>query len=110
MTISLVTASISAGQSLSAAVQITGAIVGIVMPAGWTAAPVSFMASFDGGVTLVKLMSDGNEVSMPLVAGAFNQIEADDIGADFWVAVRSGTSGSPVPQASTVSITLVVAT
>jgi hypothetical protein len=108
---------IPAGQSLSNAVDCTGAnrIVRINMPPEWDGAVLTFMLSPDGGVfhdlfhvtipgdafhtyeVIVTPPHAGSVIVMPL-----------DFGNDVaWVKVRSGTSGVPVVQSADRSFSFV---
>jgi hypothetical protein len=107
------TATIASGQSLSGAVQIgKKSLVGIVMPAAWTAAALSFQASPDG-VTFDELyfVSAGASTEQTITAPAASQfIQLDPTqwrGIDT-LKVRSGTAGTPVAQSAAAVITLVV--
>lgn len=107
--IDLINATIAAGQSLSAEIDLGAkTLVGIVMPAAWTAAGLSFQVSIDGGVTWVEHTSSAG------AATAFTVAPAQYIAVDptLWrgvnaVKVRSGTLGSPVVQVAQAILKLV---
>lgn len=107
--LSNLTANIAASASLSGQVDIgPGRLVGILVPAGWTAANVTFQASPDGGVTWGNLFSYlGTEFTVVAVAGQFNAIDPTLLQGVVSLKVRSGTSGSPVTQTGAVAVTLV---
>lgn len=106
------TATIAAGQSLSAAVDLNRrGLAGLIMPAGWDAAGLSFRVSMDNQ-TFVNLYDTNGEATLPAstVVAASRGIMIDPrafVGFRY-VKVRSGTSGSPVTQSAERAITLVV--
>lgn len=107
------TVTIAAGQSLSAAVSIgSKSLVGIVMPAAWSTAGLTFQASSDGGATFRELYDDaGNEVTISSASAAASQQIA--LNPTYWrcvnlLKVRSGTAGTPVTQTPAATLTLVV--
>jgi len=104
------TFTIAKDASLSAGVYVGGArYFGIVMPAAWTEAAITFQVSPDG-TTYQDLLNDGGtEVSVTAAA-------ADNIGIATaatalapwaWVKIRSGTSASAVTQAAARTLYLV---
>jgi hypothetical protein len=107
------TAVIAASGSLSAAVAIgADTLVGIQMPAVWTAAGLTFQVSPDGGATWCELYDDaGNEVTVITPpAGAFIAFVTHPSNA--WrginmLKVRSGTAAVPVVQTPGATITLI---
>lgn len=103
------TVTIANGASLSGAVDLGSTrLIGIVMPAAWTAANLTFQAAVDG-VTYSNLYDDlGNEYTVTASTSRHILIAPDDyIGIQF-LKVRSGTSGAAVVQAAARVITLVV--
>jgi hypothetical protein len=92
-------------------------LVGILIPAAWTGAAITFSVSQDG-VTYMDMWNTslGTAVEVTIASGniptggvrflALNL--ADFIGVNF-VKIRSGTSGTPVIQGATRSIGLVLA-
>jgi hypothetical protein len=110
--ITLNPATIAAGASLSGPCALGAlTLVGISMPAAWTAAPLTFQVSPDGGVTWQELYDGaGNEVTVQAAAGQFIVPLADP--SYVWrgvnmVQVRSGTLGAPVVQVAGAVINLV---
>ncbi len=103
---------IANGASLSAPVNLGSHILcAIQVPAGWTAAGLTFQASDDGGTTWQSIFdSTGAEVTIPqsaTVAGQRISINSSAfIGVDY-LKVRSGTSGIPVNQTAQRTLTLV---
>lgn len=104
------TAAIASGGSLSAEVDLTGwSLVGIVMPAAWDAAALTFQAAPRAGGTPANLYdATGDEKEVAAAASRFVALDpAEWIGVGA-VRVRSGTSGTPVNQSAARSLTLVV--
>lgn len=97
---------IANGASLSAAVNLNNRILtGIFMPAGWTAAGMSFQVS-DDGVTYYDLQTDAAEYTA--AAAAAQYIGLNNLwffGARF-VKVRSGTAAAAVNQGAARSLLL----
>jgi len=101
--LTLCPATIAPGQSLSAPCP-TGAfsIVGFSMPAAWAAAPITFQASPDGGITwqelvdgagnAIAIQAAANQFVMPLTAPSY-----DWRGVNM-IQLRSGTLAAPVAQ------------
>ena len=90
------------------------AMVGISMPAAWTAASLSFQVSSDGGTTWQELFNDnGTAVSIPAASAAAGQFIALTTNSNYtWrgvnmMKVRSGTVGVPVVQTIGATVTLV---
>lgn len=84
--------------------------IGLQMPAAWTAASLTFQTSYDDGVTWHDLYDDaGVEVTLAPAtpAGKYLAVSPDPFGGLLWLKVRSGTSGSPVNQASNRALILV---
>lgn len=109
-TITLVQATIASGAALSDAIDIgTGELVAIVMPAGWTAASITFAATVDDTNYLSVNDAAGSEVAVTSPAAdkhillSFAGIKG--LGK---TKLRSGTVGVPVNQAAERVITLVI--
>jgi hypothetical protein len=102
---------IASGGSLSGAANLgSGKLVGIIMPASWTAADLTFNVTADG-TNYFNLYDDVVERTIPSAAAAASHF----IGLDYrqWlmvqgIKVRSGTAGIPVNQGADRIITLVV--
>lgn len=109
MELVLRTVTIANGASLSDAAQVDGAaLVGIVMPAAWTAANLTLQASHDDST--YNNMYDELGTEKTIVASTSRYISlnpADFLGTNS-VKVRSGTSGTPVNQGGDRSIILVL--
>ena len=104
---------IANGASLSGAATLDGkSVVGLISPAAWTPAGISFEASRDG-TTFYPLYSAAGEVSIPSahVAAAearFFQMDPGDWIGFAAVKVRSGLNGAAVAQGAARTVTLVV--
>jgi hypothetical protein len=109
--IEIQTATIGAGASLSAEVGLgEKTLVGIVMPAGWDAASLTFQASPDD-VNFPELYDGaGNAVSFTVAAGQFIAVDPTRWRGVTAIKVRSGTSGAPVNQTAARTLTLVTRT
>lgn len=109
--ITLNPATIAAGTALSGPVALGAlTLVGISMPAAWTAAPLTFQVSPDG-VTWQELYDGaGNEVTIQAAANQFIIPLANP--SYLWrgvnlVQVRSGTLAEPVNQVAAATINLI---
>jgi len=96
-----VSATIAISGSLSGEVHLNGdALVGIEMPAAWTAAELTFQTSFDS-VTYQDLYDEfGMEVTVQAAASRNIQMNPAEWTHVKYLKVRSGTSGTPVAQAA----------
>ena len=105
------TATIPASGSLSAEVALgQKTLVGIIMPAAWTAASLTFQATPDD-INFSELYDGaGNVVTITAAAGQFLQIDPTKWRGITGIKVRSGTVASPVVQAASAVITLVTRT
>jgi hypothetical protein len=105
----LFSAAIASGQSLSGPVALgTTRLFGILVPAGWTAAGLSYQASVDG-VNYFELYTDaGTEVTSIVAASQVVVLSSPVqwLGISY-LKVRSGTVGIPVAQGSAVTLTLI---
>lgn len=113
----IVAVTILNGTSLSAEVNLNGKrIVGIVMPAAWTAAGIAFQALLDEPSALPKVPVFGNVVDVAgaevvVTAAASTYIAAAATAALYAlgrIKVRSGTNAVPVNQGADRTIKLVV--
>lgn len=110
--ISLLPAVIANGASLSGEVDL-GALdlVGIVMPAVWTAAGMTFQVSIDGGVTWVEhTTSAGAETTFTVAASQYVAVDPTLWRGVNAVKVRSGTLAVPVSQGQATTLNLVCRT
>jgi hypothetical protein len=107
----MATAVIASGASLSGEVVLNpmhGTIVGVAMPAEWTAADLTFQVSVDGGTTWLEVLrpDDGNALTVQVAAASYTPLAPTDLFGAKRIKVRSGTSGTPVNQAAGRTITL----
>lgn len=106
------TVTIANGASLSGEVDLEGfALVGIIMPAAWTAAVLTFAAASGSGGTFNPVYDDaGVEVSAQAAAARSIGVDSAAVAlASFrFLKVRSGTSGAAVNQDADRTITLVL--
>jgi hypothetical protein len=96
------TATIPAGQSLSNAIDISGALsVYIGLPTVWTPANVTFQGSLDAGATWFDLFDPNHiELMMPMAAdklGAMLQMNTS-VPKFGQVKLRSGVRNNPIAQ------------
>lgn len=107
------TLTIAASESLSGASQNLGEfrILGILMPASWTAADLTFQGSADG-TTYGDLYDDvGNEVGVDAAASRLISLTGakfDALQACSFVKVRSGPTGAGVAQGGDRSLVLLL--
>jgi hypothetical protein len=103
---------IANGESLSAAIDL-GSLRAhrLDMPAGWTAAAVTFQVSSDGEAYEDLYTVAGEYVIAQDVAGAGRTIVFDPMVffAIRWLKVRSGTAAAPVAQAADRALRIVMA-
>ena len=85
--------------------------IGIIMPAAWTAADLTFQVCDTAGGTFVNLYdSNGTEVDIAAAASKAYTLSAAMtrlIAPWRYIKVRSGTSGTPVNQGAQRLITIV---
>lgn len=108
---------IASGASLSDSINFNGRsdslaglrLFGIVMPAAWTAANLTFQASYDNGATWVDWVDNkGNAHYITPVAGTGTPIDPTVFAAVPMLRFRSGTAAVPVNQAADRTITLIL--
>lgn len=106
----VIPAVIAAGGSLSAAADLGGLrLAGIEMPAGWTAAGLTFQGAATNPAGLADLYDgSGAEVTLPAAAGRFIQVDEERFAGIRWLKIRSGTSATPVTQAAERTLRLVL--
>lgn len=87
-------------------------IVGIVMPAAWTAAGISFRGSIDGTNYFTLVDATGAEITVTSPAAsdyvALSQPMRDELEAVRFLQLRSGTNAAPVNQGAARVMTLIV--
>lgn len=99
MNAEVINATIATGAALSAGVGLGAkALVGIVMPATWDAAALTFQVSTDGGTTWQEMQSTSAVISFTAAASQFLAVDPALWRGVNMVKVRSGTSGAPVNQ------------
>lgn len=101
-------ATISSGQSLSAAVAVgAGVVTALIMPSAWTAADISFQGSIDG-VSFYDLYDayDG-EVTAKVAANRYVSIEGINFAGLTFLKMRSGPGAAAVNQGADRAITVV---
>lgn len=109
----VVPATIAAAGNLSPAINIgQKTLVGIVVPANWTTAGISFQASYDGGTTFGELLDQtATAIAVSSVTGgavahiAFDPTKLKGVNC---IKVRSGTSATPVTQTNQVTLQLLL--
>lgn len=88
-------------------------VVGIAMPSAWTAASITLMTvppltADPSAATWVDVYErDGTEYEITCDAGQHVIIPPADLAGIRFLKIRSGTSGTPVAQAATRTITLI---
>lgn len=103
------TVTIANGQSLSGAVDLSSyTLVGLVMPAAWTAAAITFQGSVDN-VNFFDVCDQNAEINVG--AAAANKYillsPATFVGLRY-LKIQSGTNAVPVNQGQQTTITLVL--
>jgi hypothetical protein len=93
-------ATIANGQALSGALNLGGLrLFGIVMPAAWTAANLTFQMSYDGGTTWVDVYdTTGSEVTTTAAVSRYLAVDPALFASLALIKIRSGTTGTPVNQ------------
>lgn len=105
-----VAATIADTASLSGAVDLGGySLVGLVTPAGWATAVITFQVSVDNATWLEYEDVNGTAVTIPSTAASkYRAIDASDFVGIRYLKVRSGTAGTPVAQSGGDVVTIVV--
>ncbi len=94
-----VVATIADGANLSDAVYLGGnVIVGIIMPAVWDAAVITFEVSMDDVTYLDAYSGAGAEHTLTVAASQHIWLDPAQFASYRWAKVRSGTSAAPVNQ------------
>ena len=90
---------IANGAALSDAVNLRGEVlVGVRMPAAWTAAGITFQVSMDNVTYLNAYAAGGGEVALVVVAAHHVALDPNGYAGFRWIKVRSGTGAAPVNQ------------
>jgi hypothetical protein len=110
-------ATIANGAAVSNIVQIgVGVLVGMIIPAVWTTAVITFLASVDG-VNFFEMYSAAGQliqvtpsptVSTYVAIGEDSDIKFEHFRGVIYLQLQSGTSASQVNQAQASVVTLVV--
>ncbi len=104
-----VTDTIAAGTALGAGFQINDMhLMGIIMPAAWTAAGLSFGGSYTGSGYLPMQDQFGAEMTVPAAANKYIVFPPGYLSGINWLQVRSGTFAAPVNQAAAATLTFLV--
>src|SRR5206468_2348533 len=85
----------------------TARVFAVQMPAAWTAAALTFLASSDG-VTFAPVYIADIEYSVPVAASRMVMLDFNLYGLQY-LQLRSGTAGTPVQQAADRTIKLICA-
>jgi hypothetical protein len=101
-------ASIANGQSLSSEfIDLKGlSLVGLLMPAAWTAATMTLVMSHDAATSYNVFDGDGTEVELTVSAGQYIKLSPSDFAGIHFLKLRSGTASAPVNQGAARSIIL----
>lgn len=104
------TATIANAASLSDSVSTSRTnIIGLIMPAAWTAAALTFQASIDGDNFYDLYDQAGNEFNVPAAASRhIGGLDALAFGSFNYLKIRSGTAATPVNQGAARAITLIL--
>lgn len=102
--------SIENGASMTDGINLGGLrLFGLVIPDEWTAANLTFQASFDAGATWVNILNKaGNENIVTVSVGGYLIIDSTDFAALQYLKIRSGTAAAPVAQEAARNISLVL--
>ncbi len=100
---------IAAGAALSASVELDRrTLVGIIMPAAWTAAVLTMQASGDGSTWHDIYDELGNESTLQVAAGRAVRVHPAFTRGWAYLRLRSGTGAAPVNQVAAVTLTVLV--
>lgn len=95
---------IPAGQSQSGVLDKEGfKLIGLIVPAGWTAADITFLGGLDpNGAFSPLYKDDGTEVTITVSAGRAVSIDVAGLSLAPWryLKLRSGSAAAPVNQAA----------
>jgi len=104
-----VTTTLVSGQSLTPAIDLgIGRLARLVIPAGWTAADVTFQTSYDGAAWSDLYDASGNVYTVKAAAGRAILLPLADFLSMGRLKIRSGTPTAPVAQAADRALTLVL--
>jgi hypothetical protein len=98
---------IGSGQALSGEADLEGRVlVGVVIPAAWSAANLTFQGAAAPGGTFQDVYDDAG-TEYVVTAAASRHIAVQVLEALQYVKVRSGTAGTPVNQVAERTVTLI---
>jgi hypothetical protein len=99
---------IANGQSVSGVIDLEDlSLVGLVMPAAWTAASLTLEGSYDG-TNFFSVYDESQEVSLTSPsASRWIMLSPSKYANLRYLKLRSGTSGGPVNQGQDSTITLI---
>lgn len=110
------TATIANGASQSSVIELSGddRLVGVGIPASWTAANITLLVAGvpDAAGTLTYYPvydKSGNEVVITAAAGLVNMIGGQIVSGCRYLKLRSGTAGTPVNQGAARTLTVYTA-
>lgn len=105
-----VSAAIANGASLSGAINLYGLRpFGVVIPAEWTAANLTFQVSLDKGATWINMADqNGNEISATASAGTCVVLNMAQFASVQYLRLRSGTAATPVAQGGARTLQLIL--
>ena len=102
------TATIASGAALSETKLMSGCVLaGIVMPAAWTAADLTFQVSLEGSTFVPLYDANGVEVSVKAAASRQIQVQPADFAGVRYLKLQSGLTGATVNQAADRAVTLI---
>jgi hypothetical protein len=102
------TATIANGASLSAALDLSERTpVALLMPAAWTAASITFQASFDNSTFYNVFTAAGSEYTLTVDVDQYIIIDPVNLAGASYLKVRSGTAAAAQNQGAARSIGLV---
>jgi len=101
---------IPANQSLSQPANVgVLTLTGIILPAGWQTAPLSFQASADGVTWQEMYTAAGTDVSTgPLTGPAWVALNPSDFAGIQFLRIRSGRASAPVTQTAECTLMLIL--
>ena len=103
--INVLDAVIANGASESSAIQLNGAaIVGLNMPAAWTAANVTLLGSTDNATYNPIYDTAGIEATITASSARYIPLNPVSYYGIKWLKLRSGTAGTPVNQGAARTI------
>ena len=100
---------ITNGTSLSGPVKLGDKTpCGVIMPAAWTAAALTFQVSFDNGATWLEYFdAKAGSAQIAVAAGQYVAVDPTMFRGVNMMKLRSGTSASPVNQGAGAAISIV---